>query len=145
MRVDDPYPIVIKDKLYVYYKGFNDNLKKESICIAYGIFHNNKINEQKIILKKQEGFEMPRMFLDNGQLNMFVRTFNTEKSAFRHYVKVQDNFIEQDYDFFDGHPIKKASDVYFLIDYKGELTNDVLACGFEKGKLKQWLYRLSKK
>jgi len=142
MRIDDPYPIVIRKKLYIYYKGFDDNTDKSNICIAYGKFLENKIVEEKVILKSKYGYEMPRVFIKNNRLNMFVRTFNNNKSSFRHYIKRNNKFIELQYDFFNGHPNTKAKDTCFIKDYKGKFTKDVIACGFENNKLKQWLYGL---
>lgn len=145
MRIDDPYPIVIDEKLYVYYKGFSDNLNRNTMAIAYGEYINSEIIEKSIILKTDEGYEMPRIFINDNKINMFVRTFNNKKSAFRHYVKERNEFIENDYNFFNGHAKTRANDVCFLKDFNGRLTNDVIACGYEDEKLQQWLYQLHKK
>lgn len=144
MRIDDPFPIVIDGSLFVYYKGFNDNTNKANICIGYGIYGHNQICEKGIVLSSEYGYEMPRIYLIDGELTMFVRTFNPNQTAFRHYEYKNNQFEDCAYDFFDGYPDSKAQDVCFITDYKGVLTGDVLACGYENKKLKQWLYRLSK-
>ncbi|MBN2852363.1 MAG: hypothetical protein JXQ23_06465 [Clostridia bacterium] len=145
MRVDDPGPVVINEKLHLFYKGFNDNTGKKNISIGHGYFEGEKFIDLGIALQSEEGFEMPRPFFDDGQYQMFIRTFNHSKSSWRHFVKEGNEMKELDYDFFNGHPETKAKDACFIKDSEGNLTHEVLACGYEQNKLKQWLYCLSKK
>lgn len=145
MRVDDPGPIVLDQKLHLFYKGFSDNTNKGNISIGWGRFEEEEFADFGIILKEEEGFEMPRPFYADGLLQMFVRSFNHKRASWRHFVKTGKSMKDCEYDFFNGHPDTMAKDACFIKDSEGNLTNEVLACGIMQNKLKQWVYCLSKK
>jgi hypothetical protein len=165
MRVDDPGCIIFDNVMHLYYKGFYkyspgqpipNNMSRSGMVFSLGhasslVSNLNFVVDQNPIFAVDGGLEMPRVFMAEGKIQMFLRHFRVEpgkQSLWGHYAA--DDFVTfspvnlQLFDgvMFEGKNISQAADIMLIYDADGNATDKALACGVHEGVLKLWLYRI---
>ena len=148
MRLDDPCALLEGDNIHLYFKGFDNNLDHERICVGRS---SAKLNDMEFIshpgpvLAVPGGGEMPRVFMKEGHWNMFYRHFAGPGKPYSwHYHQSEDgiNWTQNPINFFDGCP--GPSDIMFIYEMNGELSAEpqLLVAGSDNGMQKLWLYSI---
>jgi hypothetical protein len=148
MRLDDPCVVLDGDTVHLFYKGFDNNRKRDHVRAGYA---KAQLSDMKFvehgnpILAVEGGGEMPRVFRHNEQWHMFYHHFGGQGSAWRHHVaQMPRQWNLLDADFFAGHPTGGPRDIMMIYGMDGQLLKEpkMFVAGTKNGHNKLWLYRL---
>jgi|GEM_PF-1579167 len=148
MRIDDPCVVRDNKKLYMYYKGFCDNIDRNNLKLGFAEADINDMRFKKYgfsILEVHSGLEMPRVFRYKDKWIMFLRHFERQTGySWRQYVskdgidwKMYDPYL---FNCHGGIENSGAADIMIIKDADNNFTGKVLACNIDGNALKLWLY-----
>jgi hypothetical protein len=149
MRVDDPCAVVYGGDVHLFYKGFRSRTDLDGIAVGHAAARNRTNlsfeDDPEPILRVHGGAEMPRVFRDRHQWQLFLRHFDrSEGSVWRHYSADQpDRWVLVNPRLFDCAglvPGTGAADMMLISGRDGRFMGKALACGLDQGVLKLWLY-----
>ncbi|HOP10936.1 MAG TPA: hypothetical protein PK629_05540 [Oscillospiraceae bacterium] len=152
MRVDDPCAIFQNGQFLLYYKGFYKTGSERIFSVGFARSNENDlhfVSDKTPAFSVDSGCEMPRVFLKDGQKELFLRHFKpipNKIGLWGHYREDKNgDFIPVNLNLFNGAGdrspgAKTAADISSVYLENGEITGEILACGSQDGILKQWLY-----
>jgi len=151
MRVDDPCALNHGGALHLYFKGFWNNRDRNQCRLGHAVrlLGKSHWNEDiSPILSVRNGLEMPRVFHQGGEWQMFLRHFDHHEGFWwRHYVSgdgrqwsLHDPYL---FDCAGPRPGEGAKDMMLIYDAQGSFTGKVLATGLLDGCLRLWLYAVT--
>jgi hypothetical protein len=148
MRLDDPCALLEGDTVHLYFKGFDNNLDHDRICVGHSSAKLNDmkfISDPKPVLSVPGGGEMPRLFMKEDKWNMFYRHFSGSGKPYSwHHHQSEDgiSWNQNSKNFFAGR--LGPSDIMLIYDMNGELPAEpqLLVAGSENGIQKLWLYKV---
>ena len=151
MRQDDPCLVINGNKAFLYFKGFQDNQDLNKVKVGCATADLEKMEFEKLpepIMSVSGGGEMPRVFRDKNNWNMFYHHFNSDGAIWQHHVSENGiDWLLHDPDLFSGHSECGPKDIMMVYGMNGNLIQNpkVFVAGEEKGYNKIWLYSILEK
>ena len=151
MRLDDPCAVLDGGTVHLFFKGFDNNRKRDHVRVGYAraeLADMKFTKHPEPIFAVPGGGEMPRIFRKDGAWHMFYHHFGKTGSTWQHHIS--DDGIHWrlfDSSFFMGHPTGGPRDIMMIYGMNGALLDEpkMLVGGTENGINKLWLYYLRAK
>jgi hypothetical protein len=150
MRLDDPCAVLDNGTVHIFFKGFDNNRKRDNVKVGYAraaIADLKFTKHPGPVLAVPGGGEMPRVFRQANRWHLFYHHFDgAGGTCWRHHTSDEPtSWTLADACFFAGHPSGGPRDIMMIYGMNGQLLDEpkMLACANEEGANKLWLYRLT--